>query len=269
LREIIFEDDVIWIIRLPFDEIPAKVLQSEVDTMRYVRENTTIPVPEVFAYDCSAENELGWQYMVMEGIYGKVHGYGKVKMLLDIPDDQKEKVCRQLAGYLLQLNKLRFRELGSLSYGVDSGEIEVGDIFRTDCTLRKCTTEAEYYVQVAKQLATGALNYKNPELKKDVCFMAWLRRLIAANLRDSAAIEANSSQFDTGAGYPLAHGDFHARNILFDDNYTIVAIIDWAYSHTVPIDVFASVPGGDYLWPEYYIQKMNPKSSSWMLPLSN
>jgi hypothetical protein len=54
---------------------------------------------------------------------------------------------------------------------------------------------------------------------------------------------------------------------LFDDNYTIVAIIDWAYSHTVPLDIFAHVPGGDYLWPEYYLQKMSPKSSSWIQPL--
>ena len=43
-------------------------MQSEVATMAYVRQNTSVPVPEVFSYDCTTDNAVGAPYMLMERI---------------------------------------------------------------------------------------------------------------------------------------------------------------------------------------------------------
>jgi len=45
-------------------------MQSEIDTMSFIREYTDIPVPQVFLYDTSADNAVGAPYMLMECIKG-------------------------------------------------------------------------------------------------------------------------------------------------------------------------------------------------------
>jgi hypothetical protein len=40
--------------------------------------------------------------------------------------------------------------------------------------------------------------------------------------------------------YPIVHPDFLMHNILLDDEYDVVGVIDWEYAHTAPIEVFAA-----------------------------
>lgn len=56
-------------ITLPVD--PKHKTNSEVATILYIRENTNIPVPHVFAFDDSSENELGFEWILMEMLPGK------------------------------------------------------------------------------------------------------------------------------------------------------------------------------------------------------
>lgn len=44
----------------------------------------------------------------------------------------------------------------------------------------------------------------------------------------------------TSNDYPILHPDFLIHNILLDDDYEIVGVIDWEYAHTVPLEVFAA-----------------------------
>ena len=46
------------------------MMQSEIDTMSFLREYTDIPVPSVFAYDTTASNTVGAPYMFMECVQG-------------------------------------------------------------------------------------------------------------------------------------------------------------------------------------------------------
>ena len=45
-------------------------MQSELDTMSFLRENTDIPIPQVFFSDTSATNPVGAPYIFMECIKG-------------------------------------------------------------------------------------------------------------------------------------------------------------------------------------------------------
>lgn len=48
--------------------MPRLKTESEVATMRYLRENTNIPVPTVFHYDSNPYNRLGGEYILMSKV---------------------------------------------------------------------------------------------------------------------------------------------------------------------------------------------------------
>lgn len=50
--------------------LPKLKTESEVATLRYLRANTSVPVPEVYWYDANPYNRLGGEYIVMEKVRG-------------------------------------------------------------------------------------------------------------------------------------------------------------------------------------------------------
>jgi hypothetical protein len=39
--------------------------------------------------------------------------------------------------------------------------------------------------------------------------------------------------------FPLSHGDFHGGNLLFDDEYNLKAVIDWANAFVGPLELLS------------------------------
>jgi hypothetical protein len=79
--------------------------------MEFVRLQTTIPIPRVYIFDSSGENELGLEWMIMEKIDG--HTLGSV-IEAELSMRQKERVYRDVAGWVHQLSTLQFDKIGSL-----------------------------------------------------------------------------------------------------------------------------------------------------------
>ena len=48
--------------------MPRLKTESEVATMKYLRERTTIPVPTVYHYDANPYNRLGGEYILMSKV---------------------------------------------------------------------------------------------------------------------------------------------------------------------------------------------------------
>lgn len=70
-----FADGWKWIIKIAavaniekFDQLAAESLKVEVYTMRLLKTNTTIPVPEVYAYDISFDNIINCPFIIMEDL---------------------------------------------------------------------------------------------------------------------------------------------------------------------------------------------------------
>jgi hypothetical protein len=55
--------------------MPRLKTESEVATLRYLRENTRVPVPEVICYDANPYNRLGGEWILMSKV-GFVEWYG-------------------------------------------------------------------------------------------------------------------------------------------------------------------------------------------------
>lgn len=72
-----FHDGLQWILKIPacgtpehFNESASAALRSETLTMQLVRRETSILVPDIFAFDATLDNELGVPFILMSFIQG-------------------------------------------------------------------------------------------------------------------------------------------------------------------------------------------------------
>lgn len=73
MRRLEFQDGTCWVVRLQLKQYSpdaAECLQCEVHTMTTVRKRSTIPVPEVYAYEPTHDNVVGVPFILMEFIPG-------------------------------------------------------------------------------------------------------------------------------------------------------------------------------------------------------
>jgi aminoglycoside phosphotransferase (APT) family kinase protein len=80
-------------ITLPVD--PSNKTNSEVATNNFVRQNTDIPVPKIFAFDDSRDNELGFEWILMEMLPGAT----LERKWRKLSKDAKRDLVKQVAKY--------------------------------------------------------------------------------------------------------------------------------------------------------------------------
>jgi aminoglycoside phosphotransferase (APT) family kinase protein len=70
--EFVFPDTfcVARISRYPISNNERQVMESEIATMKFVAGQTSLPVPEVYAYDTSLDNPFEAPFILMEGVEG-------------------------------------------------------------------------------------------------------------------------------------------------------------------------------------------------------
>ncbi|CDO74845.1 hypothetical protein BN946_scf184280.g5 [Trametes cinnabarina] len=95
--------------------MPRLKTESEVATMRYLREHTTIPVPEVYQYDSNPYNRLGGEYLLMS----KAPGIALSKVFHSMPYNTLSALVENVAMMLIPLFAHRFPMIGSLYDGPD------------------------------------------------------------------------------------------------------------------------------------------------------
>ena len=215
----------------PFDNAksrlgPAEML-SEVQTIEYVSQHTTIPVPRVVDYNVDPNNPLGAPYVLIEEIQGR-----HVEYLPRIPHPYNRHVYSQIANIVLQLSALQFPRIGMLECTKDNSELHVTDaVFEDYHHIDAFGSAKEYYIARARRF----LSQKESETPIDVNWaaLAWLY------LR---AIPMFCPQdLDTGP-FPLRHPDLNNLNILYDDNYNIMGVIDWTSAQAAPWQSFVVPP---------------------------
>lgn len=247
--EIIFDDGISWIARvrsasamqvvsqeLVFESPKYKqhIMESEVATMKYVRDHTTIPVPEVYAFDTSTTNPAKSPYILMECI----HGWRTPLKLQDLPNPVLCKILDQLANVLVQLSLLQFPKIGYLRDDSPGGYRIDAMLDRKGKQVGPFSSAAEYYRWRADQ----PLNRSNESLVdlQDALFHSYLYQLALPFLMNSVRNEGP---------FPLAHNDLGVHNVLFDEDWKLVGVIDWSGACVVPWESFAQFPGGVMLGP--------------------
>jgi len=122
-----FDDDTTWLLRFPrvgrvHNSYMDEKVATEVAVINLIRNNSSIPVPKIYAWGVAVENPLDLgPYIMMEYIQDGVSLNDLLKddngtRLLrdDLSDKEIETLYRQFANFLLQLFKLDFDYIGNL-----------------------------------------------------------------------------------------------------------------------------------------------------------
>lgn len=128
--KMVFNDSTAWMVRFPrvgkvCDDYVDEKVAMEVTALRFIRNKTTIPVPRVQAWGPAASNALGLgPFIIMDFIDGvslsdllKDPNAKQPTRLIreDIDDSDIKIIYKQLANFMLQIFKLDFDRIGSLS----------------------------------------------------------------------------------------------------------------------------------------------------------
>ena len=213
------------------------LFESEVATMHFVREKTQIPVPKVYAYDCTYSNVLGTPYIFMEYIAGKPYPFPFSGQRL-IRDEDLSIIHAQLTEFSWQLFKHPFNAIGQIRRAPGGGtDVVVGPIIdRKDRSYGPFMSSRTFYEKRAEKV----LEYEENQFSA-VTDPNAESSIESAALHVLAAKHAGKESFDTGP-FILQHADMHWQNLLFDEDCRIVGVIDWEWAQTVPVDSFNMLP---------------------------
>ncbi|KAG6183019.1 hypothetical protein E4U27_001531 [Claviceps purpurea] len=265
--EITFEDGAVWLARFrlvsavaPPPKVRDYILQSEATTMQFLERHTRVPSPRVFDWACESDptNMIGVGYILME----KLNGTSLIWQ--EATAAQKEKIVRQLADIMLEIERHPFDQFGSLigttkirggdatpGAAVES-QIQVGALadfttfrsgdggmplgpFRSSEEAFRATVEAN-----TRMVVTGEIGSAENVLDILLAYRFMLDVLDQMSEKPSTP-EKGGEQFF------LKHVDDKGDHILVNDDFDIVGIIDWEWCSTAPMEQAFSSP--QMMWP--------------------
>ncbi|KAF7361179.1 Altered inheritance of mitochondria protein 9, mitochondrial [Mycena sanguinolenta] len=219
----------------------ARGFLSEVATLGFVKQHTSIPVPEVYHAEANARNPVDARYIIMERISGHPLGTTWFNMSLQ----QRQQLVIQLADMETELLNIRFPAIGCL-IDASGTVVPLGPSSTYPFAIRSpyngpFVTSKEFFVAHARSELD--LLTKTPE--------EWTKqRAFWSNINGgfddiSASYAIQWFQLDgfnalapeefEPQHFALFHDDFDMKNILVSDSGTIVGIIDWEGSRICPL----------------------------------
>ena len=238
--ELVFDDGLSWMARLKrrnASTLPAAVrpclIRSEVATYSFLRKETKVPVPAVFAYALDSNNPVGSGYILMETIKGN-------NLLSSSPTSgQLSKVLVQLAEIYKELYRHPFPLMGSLD---TPGSANIGPIVHDLMVDLALINGGGRDTQQHVSFPGPFINLRDfyHELIPRILHM-----IVVGELYPFWAVDAfliHKFLFDllgrwsediqeTGEFY-LRHFDDKGDHIMVDEDFNITGIIDWEGAYT-------------------------------------
>ena len=223
IRVLHFADGWSCIARFTRDYEMLQKTESELATMTYVRNNTTIPVPEVYLINHNENHAVGAAFVIMERLNGKT----LCNIWRDIPLEHKLAVIEQLADVVWRLSEQKFDRIGSLTANGTIGP------------LLHLTEDTQ---PVADHAFSSTIEYLFSFLKDDNVARKKTAREQYPAIREElrSFMERNATNALIHAPYRLMHIDPDMQNIIVvpsDGPYPlkISGILDWDWAHTAPV----------------------------------
>ncbi|KAL7917909.1 kinase-like domain-containing protein [Trichoderma austrokoningii] len=201
---------------------------SEIATMKIIRENTTILIPRVFEFKASAENPFGYPYILMEYLRGRILPSG---LATTIPLQHRVKAAQQLANVFSELQKLTFSRIGRLWCGenVDQPVKIVAMGWHASPGPLETSLEYFYNQTQSENREILAIHPDDP----DWLTACWVLKTALPHIIIEDRVRGP---------FPLCHLDFHYGNMLFDDEYNLVGVIDWSHAQAGPLEQLSVCP---------------------------
>ncbi len=222
-----------------FDDGATQALGSEALTMRLIQQKTSIPVPKVYHFDTSFDNELKCPYILMEyiGGFSCFNRWFDKSCEAQLLEDRHKRILEELAKGMLQLDQFSYELAGAPLYDQSGQPAGMGPI-------RKEDTEA-----LLKRLeqddpdTSPVLQEFGPFSDPAAFFLCML------NHRDTPTepygrgiymvlrLFIEWTPFEPPSGAPkfvLSHPDFNLQNIIVSEDGALAGIIDWDGVAAVP-----------------------------------
>ncbi|KAL6897566.1 phosphotransferase enzyme family domain-containing protein [Trichoderma evansii] len=238
-----------WIMRVSLPVCPRNKTQGEVTTLQFLRHKTTVPVPGVVAFDDSAENEIGFEWILMEFMPGE----SAYKRWRTLAMPQKIALVRQVAEFQAQIFRHEFSEIGTLvgGKGESNQEERPGEVISNmffwgshydyDVTRGPFRSSHDWLAAYLEFITQGQIEAlgeaEDEEDEEDINFaMVLARRLISLLPKIFPTLETLPERM------VIWHDDLSLSNILVDDEGKITAVIDWECVSAMPRWLVTQVP---------------------------
>ncbi|KAK0391527.1 hypothetical protein NLU13_1027 [Sarocladium strictum] len=249
-----------FVMRVTLPVYPFFKTRAEVTTLRWVREHTKIPVPRVFGFDGSNDNEIGFEWILMEFM----EGISARKQWRTMTMEQKVALAEQLAEFHLQLSIIgtdtTFKGIGSLQSS-DS------DMNADDCISDEAVAPGRL---VSHEFFMG--DHANYDIPRGPFGSTheWLTTLLDIIIRHQSLVlevcEDEDDRDDAEEILPVAqkllaliprifpsecstvestalqHQDLSLNNILVGEKGQVTAVLDWECVSALPLWMLSQVP---------------------------
>jgi aminoglycoside phosphotransferase (APT) family kinase protein len=240
------DGSVTLVLRVSGHHLPRVKTMNEVGAMRWVRQNTNIPVPKVLKFSAEANNPIGHEFTLLE----RVPGTSLDNIYEGLNEEDKKNIVHQLVNILVELHSKPWLPgfVGGLIW--ENGAVVRGppleetfwqvpdiEIYWPGESLESLNPLSggpfdgyTAYVTAALQCYIHAME-RHPSLERFRAMVPHIERFISAINSDQYKPKLNSVK------YVLAHKDLHFANIMCDPadpNLPITAVLDWEFSGVVP-----------------------------------
>ncbi|KAK7511539.1 kinase-like domain-containing protein [Phyllosticta citriasiana] len=283
-----------WLIRFPLlgrVMFPDEKTLNEIAVMEYLREKTSLPVPEVVAYSLTKDTPQGVGPFIITTFFEggtrlidrmrKEAADRKAGLDLDLSEEILEKSYRVMAKITLELSRCTFDRVGSIERDGDEGNSEwkIGERAAiTHCineTMRCCGVRPErilegsftvdqyftalldehmHQLQTQRNAAEIIRKKEGSEDDMEMCAEDFRKKFLARHFFRNTILPKFPASPDLPAA-ALFCDDLSPGNVLVDDDFNIVAAIDWEFSYAAPYQYTCSPPHwllinnpGDWMW---------------------
>jgi Phosphotransferase enzyme family len=277
---ITFTDGVKWLLKVPatghsdhFDAGAARSLTSEALTMRFLKRETTIPIPEVYHFDASLDNELHVPFILIEYIDGVScqDMWFNDRISKELLEQHRLRALEDVAKSMLQLGRFAYGRGGQPMFDSEGNLQEtVAPIRVLDNAARlkraeteDANSEAIHYIfretgpyDDPSSYLFAPLDREPPSEEDEDEFGTGMDKL----LRFFLECVLENARPEATAKFVLAHPDFDSQNFIFSDDGKIRGIIDW--------DGVVSKPRclGNEVYPGWLTRDWDPAMYGYFMP---
>ncbi|KXX74319.1 Altered inheritance of mitochondria protein 9, mitochondrial [Madurella mycetomatis] len=196
--------------------------------MKIVKKYTTIPIPQVFDFEASANQPFGYPYVFMEYLGGRTLPKG---VATAIPHQFHTKVAKQLANIFAELQNLTFSRIGRLWCGENADQPVEITAMAWHSSPGPLETSLEYFYN-QRQSDNRQMIAMHPD-DPDWRTACWVLKMALTHIVIEDRVRGP---------FPLCHLDLHYGNMLFDNEYNLTGIIDWSSAQAAPLEQLSVCP---------------------------
>ncbi|PYH91907.1 hypothetical protein BO71DRAFT_37162 [Aspergillus ellipticus CBS 707.79] len=244
---------------------PEEKVRNEVAMMRYIKDQTAISLPFIFHWGTEGPLELG-PFILMDYIDhdmdmgdaletpGRVRGEPQI-LDPNIDEGKLQMLYGQLAGVLLQLSKLAFPRIGSLSQFDDftwevtrrplsasmNELVRVGTLPQSQLPNENSTFDtASSYFEALAELHMKHLVYQRNDAVDSAadCRRKFIARRLFQKLAKDNKLTTPSLKHRP---FSIWCDDFRPSNVLIKD-HQIAGVLDWEFTYAAPAEFSCAPP---------------------------